>query len=392
MPFRTPRGQKIEPSRHWWSEYLKGAAIDAEFGRRLSIVDLFCGCGGLSLGAFEAARAVGLRPTTLLSVDTDAEALEVYRRNFAPEEVLSANAGLLTDYHVYARAEEAELAYEPAIIHPKVERLVGKVDLLVAGPPCQGHSNLNNHTRRDDPRNQLYVATAATGIALKAGAIIIENVPEVRRDSLQVVATARKILEDSDYAVSDALLNATELGAGQTRKRHFLVATRNKHVALKEATKLLRKEALTLRELIADLKARRGTSFMDEVPMLSQENQARIDYLFENEEYNLPDEVRPDCHKNGTTYLSVYGRLRWDKPAQTITTGFLTPGRGRFIHPSERRVLTPREAARIQGFPDGFDFLGQGEPPGRNLLSKWIGDAVPTQLGYSAALVALSGL
>jgi DNA (cytosine-5)-methyltransferase 1 len=382
----------LEPSRLWWKEYLKGTAIDAEFGHRLSIADLFCGCGGLSLGVYEAARAVGLRPRTLLSVDADAEALEVYRRNFAPEYVLAVNAGLLTDYHVYSRGEEAALAYEPAIVHPKVKRLVGKVDVLVAGPPCQGHSNLNNHTRRDDPRNQLYVATAATGIALKAGAIIIENVPEVTRDSLQVVATVTKILEDSNYSVSDAVLNATELGAGQTRKRHFLVATCKKHVVLKAAAELLKKEPLTLRELIGDLEARPGTSFMDEVPMFSQENQARIDYLFDNEEYNLPDNVRPDCHKNGTTYTSVYGRLRWDKPAQTITTGFVTPGRGRFIHPSQRRVLTPREAARIQGFPDGFDFLGQGEPPSRTLLAKWIGDAVPTQLGYSAVLAALSGL
>ena len=130
---------------------------------------------------------------------------------------------------------------------------------------------------------------------------------------------------------------------------------------------------------------------MDEQPMLSPDNQERIEWLFDNDLWDLPDEKRPDCHKGGHTYPSVYGRMYWDKPAQTITTGFMTIGRGRYIHPSQRRVLTPREAARLQGFPDNFVFLPNGAVPSKSSLSKWIGDAVPTQLGYSAVLAALSG-
>ena len=148
---------------------------------------------------------------------------------------------------------------------------------------------------------------------------------------------------------------------------------------------------MVLKETIGDLETRDTEDLMDQVPQLSAENQDRINYLFEHDLFDLPNQVRPDCHKNGHTYPSVYGRLSWDKPSQTITTGFLTPGRGRYIHPSKRRVLTPREAARIQGFPDWFDFVGQGEPPSRTSLSKWIGDAVPTPLGYAAVLTALSG-
>jgi DNA (cytosine-5)-methyltransferase 1 len=126
---------------------------------------------------------------------------------------------------------------------------------------------------------------------------------------------------------------------------------------------------------------------MDSVPVFSEENIVRINHLHDNNAYNLPDEVRPDCHKNGHTYPSVYGRMFWEKPAQTITTGFLTPGRGRYIHPKARRVLTPHEAARVQSFPDTFSFVvSESDPPSRSSVAKWIGDAVPPLLGYAATL------
>lgn len=384
-------GVANDPSHSWWSAFLRGEQIQSDASKDLRIVDLFCGSGGLSLGAREAAIAVGLRPKTLIAADMDAEAIEVYRRNFSPIETLVGNVASLVDYHTYGRGQGAELAYTPELLDPKLNRLRGKVDLLVAGPPCQGHSNLNNRTRRDDPRNQLYVATVAIGIALKARALVIENVPEVVNDSTDVVATARTVLEANGYSVSDGVLSAIELGGGQTRRRHFTIATQATHIPIKEAAILLRKTPMVLKETIGDLEVRDTEDLMDQVPQLSAENQDRINYLFEHDLFDLPNQVRPDCHKNGHTYPSVYGRLSWDKPSQTITTGFLTPGRGRYIHPSKRRVLTPREAARIQGFPDWFDFVGQGEPPSRASLSKWIGDAVPTPLGYAAVLTALSG-
>lgn len=357
----------------------------------ISTVDLFSGVGGLSLGASEAIEAVGMRHVPLLAVDVDRDALDVYKANFPEARTICANVASFVDFHVYGRGEEAKLAYPPEIIDSRMEEYVGRTDLLVAGPPCQGHSNLNNHTRRSDPRNTLYVCVAAAGIALKARMIVIENVPEVLSDKTDVVETARTILLASGYQVSGALLSATELGGAQTRKRHFLIATKAEHVPLPSAVEALKQAPMTLREVIGDLAGSKATSFMDETAMLSAENQARIDYLFDKKLFDLPNKIRPDCHKNGHTYPSVYGRLSWDKPSQTITTGFLTPGRGRYIHPSERRVITPREAARIQGFPDTFKFQVGAETPSKKLLTKWIGDAVPALLGYSAVLTALSG-
>ena len=382
---------KAPLAHQWWQQVLRGTERRVKQEGAIHTIDLFCGSGGLSLGAGEAVSALGMNSIALAGVDIDGAALAVYAENFRPKIALQANASSFIDCHVYGRGDTAKLAYAPEIVDPRVGDLIGKVDLVLAGPPCQGYSNLNNHTRRSDPRNILYVHTAAVVVALKARMAVIENVQDVLNDKTKVVATARKVLEDSDYYVSDFVLNATELGGAQTRKRHFLIATRKPHIKLKEAAETLAQPPMTLREAIGDLVRIRKASFMDEVPVLSEENQARIDYLFEHKLYDLPNKVRPDCHRNGHTYPSVYGRLDWSKPAQTITTGFLTPGRGRYIHPSKRRVITPREAARLQGFPDNYVFAPKGEIPSHGLLSKWIGDAVPTWLGYVATLAALTG-
>lgn len=382
----------VDPSHIWWSTFLRGARTTTSSKKTFGIVDLFCAAGGLSLGAHEAAMACGFSPKTLFSSDMDTEALAVYRRNFKPSAVFNGNVASLVDFHVYGREQTAELAYPPEIINDKLGKYVGKVDLLVAGPPCQGHSTLNNHTRCDDPRNQLYITTTAIAIALKARLVVIENVPNVLNDAGSVVLTSQKILSDSGYQISSCVLSATDLGGGQTRRRHFMVATLGSHLPLDQCSILLKKPQMNLREIIGDIENLFPTeSVMISRPLLSPENLNRIDYLFDNDLYELPNEVRPDCHKDGHSYPAVYGRLAWDKPAPTITTGFMSPGRGRFIHPSMRRCLIPLEAARIQGFPDWFDFVGETDPS-RTSITKWIGDAVPSYLGYSAVLSALTSL
>jgi len=88
----------------------------------------------------------------------------------------------------------------------------------------------------------------------------------------------------------------------------------------------------------------------------------------------------------------VAGQMHHDRPAPTITTGIGTPGQGRFIHPLKRRLVTPHEAARIQGFPDGYGFLERGVPAKRKDLAKWIGDAVPAPMGYEMARRAFAAL
>jgi DNA (cytosine-5)-methyltransferase 1 len=130
----------------------------------------------------------------------------------------------------------------------------------------------------------------------------------------------------------------------------------------------------------------------DKPALTSDDNKKRIDFLFDNGLYDLPDPERPDCHKNGHTYPSIYGRMRPDEPSQTVTTGFDSPGRGRFIHPWQRRIITPHEAARLQGFPDFFRFKkAEDGTLSRKDYRKLIGDAVPPPLAFYPVLCSLAG-
>ena len=108
------------------------------------------------------------------------------------------------------------------------------------------------------------------------------------------------------------------------------------------------------------------------------ENAKRIQYLFDNDIHDLPNSLRPSCHRDKQhAYISMYGRMHWDKPAQTLTSGFGSMGQGRFVHPTRPRLITPHEAARLQGFPDFFDFTVVDSV---TALREMIANAVPPPL------------
>lgn len=391
---------KLAPDAAWWQSFLRGGAVyvDASAGKpkKIRSVDAFCGSGGLTLGATQAAIATGHVLESIAAIDVDEDGLAVHKANFGTKHVLHTNASSLVDWHVSGEGDKSHFAYEPEILDPDLAAEVGNIDLFLAGPPCQGHSNLNNKTRREDPRNLLYVTAVALGVGLRAKSIVIENVPEVVNDKSDVVNVGKALLKAAGYTwIDSGVLAADQMGGAQTRKRYFLIASRvaepAAELSIKGVAKGLKHDARSLQwaigDLLSDPRAEVKTNIMDTTPMLSADNLIRIHHLFDNDLYDLPDAVRPDCHKNGHTYPSVYGRLWWDKPSQTITTGFLTPGRGRYVHPLRPRVITPHEAARIQSFPDTFSFVvDTANPPSRAGIQKWIGDAVPPLLGYAATL------
>lgn len=396
---------EVDGHSAWWQSFLRGAKMlhsqDSVDMRPLRAVDAFSGCGGLTLGVTQAALAVGRQLHSIAAIDVDEGGLAVHQSNFNDTHALATSVSSVVDFHVSGSGDASRFAYEPEVIHPALAGEAGNIDVLLAGPPCQGHSNLNNRTRREDPRNLLYLTAVALAVALKSRFVIIENVPEVVSDRSNVVVTAKALLRSSGYKFIDSsVLAAHEMGWPQTRKRFFLIAAfdskKSVGLTLSGAAAGLKRKPYGLGWAIGDLVESAGdidrAGVMDSVPVLSEENLARIAWLFENDKHNLPNEERPDCHKDGHSYPSVYGRMYWDRPAQTITTGFLTPGRGRYIHPLVPRVITPREAARIQAFPDNFRFVVNGHDPARTSLSKWIGDAVPPVLGYAAALPLLTTL
>ncbi len=353
--------------------YVKKAA------KEIRVIDLFCGCGGLTLGIREAARGLGCAFRSVFASDINQSALDIYKRNFQPD-VASKNP---IENHINGKlgaplTEEEKMFCE----------CVGSIDILVAGPPCQGHSNLNNHTRRNDPRNLLYLRAVRCAEILKPHTLIIENVPGVLHDTHGVLQTADQYLRQIGYSVSFGNLKMSDIGVAQTRKRMILIASRvMQDVDICKIVEAAKLPTRTMKWVISDLLDKYDTcDVFNSSSMHSTINQARINYLFEHDLYELPNECRPDCHRlKPHTYPAVYGRMRWDRPSPTITCGFASCGRGRFIHPKERRTLTPHEAARIQFFPDFFDFGGVN----RMGLVRAIGNAVPARAGYVLALPLL---
>lgn len=365
-----------DPFASWWGAYIRGSKPPPDRDSQpLRFIDLFSSVGGLSLGASEAVASLGMRGMPLLAADVDARALQVYRSNFRPRHTIAGSVRSTIDYRVSGTGDGARFAYEPTVIDERLASLVGATDLILAGPPCQGHSSLNNHSRHDDPKNLLYLTVPATAVALGARHVVVENVPNVVSDRNGVVQTTMKLFRDNGYHVTSGMLAADQFGWPQTRKRFFLAASRDtKPIALDALKKLFLRETRPVWWLVEDLESTPldDSDIMNSVPALSEQNRQRIDWLFDNDEYTLPNAIRPDCHKDGTTYEATYGRMYLDQPAPTITGGFLTIGRGRFIHPTQRRVLTPREAARVQGFPDWFRFTTKPvEPPSRS-IRRWI--------------------
>ena len=353
---------------------------------KIKIADLFSGCGGLSLGALIASVRSGRRLEISLAADVWPEALEVYKENFAyclkdtESRDLSEMVKELGSIHLSAQGEEL------------VTKL-GSLDIVVAGPPCQGHSDLNNSSRRNDPRNLLYTIPVAVALETNAKILVVENVPTVVHSSGQVVNSALRSMKERGYCVAEMVAEVQDFGLPQTRKRHLLIASRvhdeEELVAVLDGIPKRTRE-LTLWDSIHDLEDEEESSgsLLARHSKISEDNIKRIEYLFTNDLYDLPNEYRPACHRDKThSYVSMYGRLHANKPAQTITSGFGSMGQGRFVHPTRRRMLTAHEAARIQGFPDYFNFAKVKKI---TALREMIANAVPPALmaGLLAALIS----
>lgn len=189
----------------------------------LRVADLFSGCGALSLGVAEACRALGLGFSPVLAVDMDQTALSVYSDNFHPAWSHHGPVEALLDSRVGQPLSLAELEFR---------RRVGPIDLVVGGPPCQGHSNLNNHTRRADPKNALYLRMARFAEVVQPTHMIVENVPGAVHDVGEVVQETVGVLHRLGYRVETVVLRAEMLGVAQRRRRFFTVASRTAPLGL----------------------------------------------------------------------------------------------------------------------------------------------------------------
>src|SRR5262252_1438713 len=180
----------------------------------ISVVDLFCGCGGMTIGLLAAVAEAKHRLHVPLAVDDDSSSVEAFRRNFPDSGIQKARVESLID---------GKLGRPLTSTEKRLRKRVGPVSILVGGPPCQGNSDLNNHTRRNDPRNRLYARMARAAIVLRPAVIIIENVPQVANDQGRVLAITTEALEEAGYRVHARTVDLRKVGVPQRRKRHVLL-------------------------------------------------------------------------------------------------------------------------------------------------------------------------
>jgi len=365
-----------------WLKRKRKPVIESGRPELINAVDLFSGCGGLSAGLEAACIQHQMELDIRLAVDIMPTAKFVFLENFPGTLFIDEDISKIINGKIGYKATENE---------KQLIAKIGDIKIVTGGPPCQGHSDLNNHTRRDDPRNDLYLRMIRFVELVHPEIVVIENVQTVTRSKTGVVNTSKKWLKKWGYSVEDFTLKATDFGVAQRRKRHFTIGLKGDYDLSRIEDLLPKHPERAVLWAIDDLDI--GDSLFDTPSTHQIQNVERIAWLhgenWTDEEKNsdlnlgtidspkannLPNYRRPPCHQNGHNYPAVYGKMFAEIPSPTITGGFGSTGQGRFVHPLYKRTLTPHEAARVQGFPDYFSFNSASK---RRELHKMIGNAVP---------------
>ena len=363
--------------------------------RKIKFADLFSGCGGFSLGFHEIEHF-----ELMAAVDNWSAAADTYVENFPDANFLTLD---LSDCGNKTRL---------------IDRLADECDVLIGGPPCQGFSTLGK--RRDgDERSTLVDHFADLAVGIRPRIILMENVKGITSKQHPMGRTyAERLIEaleqcPNPYKVTHRLVDARWFGMAQTRTRWLMFAVRRdfseENSVHDEFWRLLERgrdyPARTLAQEIGDLPRVPAGGGSDEL-FLQSDAGDRVVYnhksmrhspalierfrhvppgggLLDVPRHLLTSHLRKmlDGHYgSGGHVKNIYGRLEWDKPCGTIVAGMDKITCGRFLHPEEDRLLTPRECARIQSFPDYFRFKG-------GLVTQYylVGNAVPPNLGRAAA-------
>ncbi len=334
----------------------------------LRAVDLFSGCGGLSLGLANAGFSV------VAAVEIDRKARETYRMNHP-------------NVHLYAQ-DIRELSATEMLCNAGLKP--GELDLLAGCPPCQGFSRLRTKNKgrsvRDD-RNNLVADFLRFIKVMKPKTVMFENVPGLAKHDRFL--NMRRQLHAMGYGTVVHVLDTADYGVPQRRKRLIMLAS-NVHTPVL-ADKV--SERITVREALKGLSGLNQTH--DKLHAVGESRSKEVRNLIAliptngGSRGDLPKSYQLDCHKRSNGFSDVYGRMAWDDVAPTITSGCHNPSKGRFLHPSENRTITLREAAVLQGFPRRYRF---DVHHGKEAIALMIGNALPPRFVAAHARALRKGL
>lgn len=382
--------------------------------KNYTVMDLFAGAGGLSLG-FERKGF-----NVVLAIEKDAWAVDTYITNHKNKNIAEADITTLENSFF--------------------QKYAGKVDAIVGGPPCQGFSIAASNRRKiDDSRNFLYKHYLRVVEVVNPKIILIENVKEIVKyklpDGNLLIDDIKQTLSSLGYVYDFGIINCREYGIPQDRKRFFLIGINqkiiNKDLNIIEALTQYKSPELTLGDAISDLpevkpkeykedsvlkytrepknyyqQEMRGSSdaLLNHIPMQHTDKTVeKFKFMLSSRGEELPEELRPKTRGDVTQISnSKFGQnhriLDDKKVSPTITASFYSS----FVHPEQPRNLTVREAARIQSFPDTFIFKGKKTTLSKKLLSKkgiydelhldqfnQVGNAVPPKMAGHLAEICL---
>ena len=346
--------------------------------KKYKVLDLFCGCGGISEGYYLAGFDIAG------GIDFNEYATITFKHNFKNAKVHNVD---ITTFPSEQILEE-----------------YGDVDVIVGGPPCQGFSTANRYQKEtDDPRNKLFFEYIRFVQQIHPKFIMIENVRGLlTRDGGYAIDRIKEILGSVEYNITYRVLDASEYGVPQNRKRAIIVGVRKDFKDLSfDFDKLIKQPKTTVGDAIGELysfeqspdgtktittpadtplrkflRAEDNTITDQDIVYPAQKVQDRIKHVPQGGNWqDVPEELWPNNRKN--RHSSAYKRLDPNNQSCTIDTG---NAHSNYFHPIYNRIPTIRESARLQSFPDSFEFQGP-----RGSKYRQVGNAVPPLLAKAIA-------